>query len=122
MRGISPESEVYLWLGATDMRAGFERLAALVKEKLQRAVMAGGLYVFVSRCRRRVKLLYWDRDGYALWYKRLEAGMFRVERRDGAEVITGVDLLELLSGVDFSRIIVKKNAEKGLYSEASIDM
>ena len=118
MRAIAPEVEVYLWLGATDMRKGFERLAALVQERMSRSVLAGGLYVFVSRCRKRVKILYWDSDGYALWYKRLEAGSFRIEHKDGVEVATGVDLQQLLSGVDFSRIILRKNAEKGLYAAA----
>lgn len=118
MKGIDPEVAVYVWLGATDMRAGFERLAQLVQDKLSRSVISGGIYVFVSRCRRRVKLFYWDNDGYALWYKRLEAGAFRMHQEDNIESLTGVDLRELLSGVDLSRIILKKNAEKGLYSAA----
>lgn len=115
MKSIEPQVEVYLWLGATDMRAGFDRLSQLVQEKHARSAMSGGLYVFVSRCRKRVKILYWDKDGYALWYKRLEAGSFRMSHRDGAEILTGVNLGELLSGVDLSRIIIRKNAEKGLY-------
>ncbi|MBX7143436.1 MAG: IS66 family insertion sequence element accessory protein TnpB [Oligoflexia bacterium] len=118
MKSIAAGAEVYLWLGATDMRAGFERLAQHVQEQLQRSVIGGGLYVFVSRCRKRVKILYWAKDGYALWYKRLEAGTFKVTQKDGAEVLSGVDLQELLSGVDLSRIILRKNAEKGLYSAA----
>ena len=116
MRAIQSTAQVYLWLGATDMRAGFERLAALVQERMARSVLSGGLYVFVSRCRRRVKILYWDNDGYALWYKRLEAGTFKIEQKEGVEVFTGVDLEQLLSGVDLSRIILRRNAEKGLYN------
>ena len=118
MRAVAPDAEVFLWLGATDMRAGFERLAALVQERMSRSVMGGGLYVFMSRCRRRVKILYWDRDGYALWYKRLEAGAFRVDQSDGCEMVTGVDLEQLLSGIDLSRIILRRGAEKGLYNAA----
>ena len=100
------------------MRSGFDRLAQLVQEKLTRSVISGGLYVFVSRCRSRVKILYWDKDGYALWYKRLEAGTLRLSQKDGTETLTGVDLNELLSGVDLSRIILRRNAEKGLYNAA----
>lgn len=118
MKGIASDAQVYLWLGVTDMRAGFERLAARVQERMSRSVMSGGIYVFVSRCRRRVKILYWDNDGYALWYKRLEAGTFRMEQRDGVEIVSGVDLEQLLSGIDLSRIILRRNAEKGLYDAA----
>jgi transposase len=107
---------VYLHRGVTDMRCGFDRLAAKVDAELARSVMRGGLYVFLSRCRRRVKLLYWDRDGYALWQKRLEAGVFRVARCDGYEEITGVDLEALLSGTDFSRIKLRKSAENGSFA------
>ena len=75
----------------------------------------------MSRCRKKVRILYWDRDGYALWQKRLEAGVFKVEALDGYEVITGVDLFALLSGMDLSRIKFRKDAEKGLYSESGYD-
>jgi transposase len=79
-------------------------------------VLTGGLFVFVSRCRRRIKLLYWDRDGYAVWIKRLEAGVFRIEKKEGYEQITGVDLEELLLGMDFSRMKLRKSAASGLYA------
>jgi transposase len=116
------DSVVYIHTGATDMRCGFDRLSQKVAEELSRSVLAGGLYVFLSRCRRRVKVLYWDKDGYALWHKRLEAGVFRVERRrcakaaDEYEEVTGVDLDSLLSGMDFSRIKMRKSAENGLFA------
>lgn len=45
------------------------KLSALAQSSLSRSVTQGGLFVFLSRCRSRVKILYWDRDGYALWYK-----------------------------------------------------
>lgn len=110
---------VYLYLGATDMRCGFDRLAAKVHSELSRSVTRGGIYVFLSRCRGRVKILYWDRDGYAVWHKRLEAGTFRVERaRDGYEELTGVDLESLLSGMDISRIKLRKSADSGLFAAA----
>lgn len=118
MEAVPPDAAVYVWQGAADMRAGFERLSSLVHEHMQRFVLGGGVYVFVSRCRKRVKLLYGDNDGYALWYKRLEAGAFRVEQRAHVEVITGVDLEELLNGMDLCRVKMKKSAEKGLYQAA----
>ena len=97
------------------MRLGVDRLSAQIQSELSYSVFTGGLFVFVSRCRRRIKILYWDRDGYALWLKRLEAGVFRIERADGYEEITGVDLEELLSGMDLSRIKLRRSAAKDLY-------
>jgi len=116
MLKLPADLKVYLFLQATDMRCGFDRLAALVQERVQRSAISGGLYVFFSRERRRVKLLWWDRDGYVLYYKRLEAGVFKVSWSEGHEEITGVDLEELLRGVDLARIKFRRAAENGLYA------
>ena len=116
---FSSSVDVYLWLGRCDMRCSFDRLAALVREQLKVSVIAGGVFLFFSGCRRKVKILYWDKDGYAIWHKRLEAGVFRVARISGQEtqeIITSSELEELLAGVDFSRIKLRKNAEKGSYN------
>ena len=98
------------------MRMSFDRLAALVSERVGRSVLSGGLYLFFSRCRSRVKILYWDVDGYALWHKRLEAGSYRVERVDEYEQISALDLEDLLRGTEFSRIKLRKEVEKGSYA------
>ena len=118
MLKLPPDLKVYLFMQATDMRCGFDRLAALVQERIQRSAIGGGLYVFFSRERKRVKLLWWDGDGYVLYYKRLEAGVFKVEWTEGQEEITGVDLDELLRGMDLARIKIRRAAENGLYNAA----
>jgi transposase len=115
---VPDNAAVYLWTKAMDMRCGFDRLAVLVKDQIGKQVAAGGVYVFLSRSRDRVKLLWWDEDGYALFYKRLEAGTFKVEWRDGCEELTGVDLKLLLSGMDLQRIYFRKKVENGLYNAA----
>jgi transposase len=117
MRALCGDTAVYVYTGVLDMRVGFERLAEKVVAECRRAVMSGGYYVFFSRRRDRVRIFYWDRDGYAMWQKRLEAGSFKVERTaDGYEDLVAVDLRELLSGTELSRIKFRKNAERGLYS------
>lgn len=116
MLSVTEGAEVYLYQGASDMRLGFDRLSEKIKLELKRTPLTGGYFVFLSRDRRKVRILYWDRDGYAIWQKRLEAGVFKVETLDSYEVITGIDLFELLSGIDLSRIKFRKNAEKGLYT------
>jgi transposase len=65
---------VYLCLSPCDMRKSFDSLHALVRDHLQLDALAGHLFVFASRRRDRVKILYWERDGFALWSQRLEAG------------------------------------------------
>lgn len=119
MREVAPASEVYLWTGRIDMRLSYDRLSQHIREHQHRTLVgSGAIYVFMSRKRDRIKLVYWDGDGIAIWMKRLEAGVFRVElsAQGGEEILTGVDLKALLSGTDFSRIKLKKNAENGLYS------
>lgn len=106
---------VYLCTKAVDMRSGFDRLAELVRTELGQNPLHGGVYVFVGRGRKRVKILVWERDGYWLLYKRLEVGVFRVELRDGYEEISGVDLKQLLAGVELSRIKFCKDVQRGLY-------
>jgi transposase len=113
---LNGELAVYLYCGVADMRYGFDRLAEKIRTELKRTPISGGLYVFFSRCRRRVRVIYWDRDGYCLWMKRLEAGMFKIELVDGYEELTGIELKELLNGIELSRLKLRKNAEKGLYS------
>lgn len=96
--------QVYLWTRPCDMRRGFDVLAQMVEENFGRNVRSGGIFVFFSRNRDRAKLLYWDRDGFAMWYKRLEAGVFRVSSDNETEEITGVDLQLLLEGMELRRI------------------
>ena len=107
---------VYLFKRPVDMRCGFDRLAALVEAEVGKSPLQGGLFAFVSRCRRRVKMLLWERDGYWLFYKRLEVGTFRVEEREGVEELRGVDLKLLLEGTELSRIKFRKEMEKSVYS------
>jgi transposase len=109
-------SRVYVFTRPVDMRCGFDRLAEMARAEVGCNPLSGGLFVFLSRGRRRVKILTWDRDGYWLHYKRLEAGAFKVETRDGYEELTGVDLKLLLEGVELSRIKFRRDAAKGVYA------
>jgi transposase len=67
-----PTVRVFLAADATDMRKGFDSLASLVQSSLALDPLSGHLFVFRSRRGDRIKVLYWDKDGYALWYKKLE--------------------------------------------------
>jgi len=117
MRSVPVDAAVYVCTGILDMRVGMDRLAERVLLSGKR-VLDGGFYVFFSRTRDRVRIFYWDRDGYAMWTKRLEAGSYRIEKRDGIEEVTALDLESLLSGMDLSRVRLRKQAENSLYSSA----
>jgi transposase len=98
---------VYLCLSACDMRKSFDGLHALVRDYLALDAFAGHLFVFASRRRDRLKILYWDRDGFAIWSKRLEEGTYAVPLADRADEhrreITAQELGALLSGIDLSQ-------------------
>jgi len=102
-----PEAQMRVWLYTqpTDMRKSFDGLSALVKEKLSEDPLSGQLFVFVNRKRNYLKVLYFDRSGYALWAKRLERGQFHYRRSiaTGAsdKVALNVTQLKLiLEGID----------------------
>ena len=106
---LTENTRVYLFGQPCDMRKGFYKLAALAQEHCKKEVRSdSSLYVFISRRKDRVKLLYWHNDGYCLWYKRLEVGTFRIDEREGVNEITGVDLSLLLSGMSLKRILFRK--------------
>ena len=98
---------VYVCLTACDMRKSFDSLHALVRDYLELDAFAGHLFVFASRRKDRVKILYWDRDGFAVWSKRLEEGTYAVPFGDSAEErrreITAQELGALLSGIELKQ-------------------
>ena len=98
---------VFLCTAPTDMRRGFDRLAEMIRSSLSQDPLDGSLFVFRSRGSDRLKILYWDKDGYALWYKRLEEGVFRFPATpiDTAGVeIRASELAMLLEGIDLKSI------------------
>ena len=102
---------VYLCLTPCDMRKSFDGLHTLVREYLELDPFAGHLCVFASRRRDRVKILYWDRDGFAIWSKRLEEGTYAVPLGEGEanqREITAQELGAILSGIDLPQAARRK--------------
>lgn len=100
-----PEANVRVWLCTqpTDMRRSFNGLSAMVKHTLKDNPLSGHLYVFVNRKRTMIKVLFFDRNGYAIWSKRLEQGQFVIKHSEQEkQKLSFAQLQCLLEGIDIS--------------------
>ncbi len=100
-RGIP---EVYLHRVPVDMRRQIDGLAAIVQGVLGHSPMSGALFVFINKRRDKLKILAWEKNGFIVWYKRLEAEKFKWPVREPGTVVTftGEQLNWLLDGYDVS--------------------
>lgn len=102
MLTLPPGVRLFVATERIDGRKGIDGLAALVRSQLGEDPLSGSMYVFFTRRADRVRVLYWDRDGYVLVTKRLEKGSYRfpwVSER-GRVVIEAAELLLVLEGID----------------------
>ena len=107
MLSLSELVRIYVCLTPTDMRKSFDSLAAVVREGLGYDPLSGHLFVFRSRRGDRVKLLWWDRDGLTLYYRRLEKGTFRFPTTNDPQArsieVSSQELSLVLWGIDPSQ-------------------
>lgn len=108
MLSITRLHTCYLYRGVTDMRKGIDSLCGLVRNELGKDPMSGELFIFFCRSRRRIKILVWDQDGYALYQKRLERGTFEMPEGTSSHQTIGAEQLNLLlSGINLKKIIYR---------------
>lgn len=109
LRALDGASGTRIWLAgeATDMRCGFDRLAERVRSVISQDPLSGHLFLFRSRRGERLKVLTWDRDGYVLWYKRLEQGVFKLPRLSAgvrSVELRPSELAMILDGIDMTKL------------------
>jgi transposase len=105
MLSVAAGTKIYLATESVDLRRGHDGLSALVQSRFGMDPLHGHLFVFVGRRRDRVKVLFWDRGGFVLYYKRLAQGRFKVPAvAAGADrvVLDGTELAMLLGGFDLN--------------------
>ncbi len=106
MLTLPPSVRIFVCLSPADMRRSLDGLSAMTREVLREDPLSGHLFVFFNRRCNRTKILFWDRSGLCLYYKRLEKGVFRpsaLARADQKRIeIEAADLALLLEGIDLS--------------------
>ena len=105
MLTLPPSAKVFVCTRPTDMRKSFDGLVGLVKEFHSKDPLSGHLFAFANRRDDCLKLLWWDRDGLAILYKRLEEGRFRFAAGEGGKLaMNGSDLHLVLQGIDPAKV------------------
>jgi len=96
-------SQVYLAIGSTDMRKAINGLSIMVEQYMAMNPFSGDLFVFCNRRRNMIKILYWDKNGFCLWHKRLEKHRFQWPQSTEEVIMIGPRELEwLLDGLDYA--------------------
>jgi len=112
MLSVSPAVKIFLYAQPADLRRGYDGLAAIVEGAMGEDPLSGSLFAFVNKRGNRIKLLYWDRDGYAIWMKRLERGTLEMPQADDPEAIgvkiTPSQLSLMLEGIELSSVRRRK--------------
>ena len=105
MLGLPPSVKIYFATGLVDMRNGIDGLRAVVEQVLMKSPDEGHLFVFVGKQRDKLKILFWDRNGYVVYFKRLERGRFQLPATDETRTRVEMEpaqLAMLLDGIDLN--------------------
>ena len=104
MLSLGPTTRIFLCVTPVDMRKSFDSLAGLVNDVFEQDVFCGDLFVFRNREETKMKILFWERDGFVLWYKRLEKGTFKLPAVAASCQVDAMSFMMLLNGVDVKQM------------------
>jgi transposase len=102
MLSIGPAYRYYLYIHPTDMRKNFDGLSGIVQTEFPHHPIHGDVFIFISRRRNQIKLLHWQGDGFAIWYKRLERGTYErpvLEHNNTLVKLSSKQLVLILEGI-----------------------
>ena len=103
MLAFSGNAHIFLYGEPVSMRKSFEGLCAIVEQSLSEVPTSGAYFVFLNRQGDKMKVLYWDNDGFVIWYKRLEQGCFH-RKSSGKIVMNRKEFFMLLEGITPKRL------------------
>ncbi len=100
---LAPNTRIYIATSHVDMRKSVDGLSIVVQETLNKNPLSGHLFVFTNKRGDKIKILYWDRNGFCLWYKRLEKSVFHLPKISGPVFnVNPAELGMILEGIDLS--------------------
>ena len=114
MFALGSDHRYFLSFGAIDMRNGIEGLSNIIRNRLQCNPLSGDVFIFISRNRRIVKLLHWERGGFVLYQKRLEEGTFEMPKYNGDQTCYHMNwssLVMLIEGITMKKVVRRKRYE-----------
>ncbi|NJN28954.1 MAG: IS66 family insertion sequence element accessory protein TnpB [Cyclobacteriaceae bacterium] len=107
MISLPISTRYFLYHGPADMRKGFDALCGLVRQVLREDPLSGAIFIFINRNRTQVKLLHWEKDGFSIYYKRLERGTFELPQSKDQQVkyeLSASILRLILDGVQLKSV------------------
>lgn len=107
MLSLSSSCRYFLYRHPTDMRKGFDGLSGLVRDGLQKDPLSGDVFIFFNKRRSQVKLLLWERDGFSMYYKRLEQGTYELPLSTSTELKSS-ELMLILQGISLKSVRRRK--------------
>ncbi len=123
MLSITSSQRYFLYSGLTDMRKGFDSLCGLVRNEFKMDPLSGDVFIFLSRSKNRIKLLQWQRDGFAVYYKRLEKGTFEIPKNTSSSTVflSSQQLILIMEGIQLSSVKKRPRYEHHFVSKTSIN-
>jgi transposase len=97
----------FLYVQSTDLRKGFDGLSGLVSQRFNQSPLSGDIFIFINKSRNRIKLLQWQRDGFAIYYKRLEKGTYEFPAKKSnllTTQLTSQQLMLILEGISLQSV------------------
>ena len=119
MLTLSETIRYYIYLGHTDMRKGFDSLCGIISSQMKENALGGAVFIFFNKKHNQVKLLLWEGDGFAMYYKRLEQGTYEVPSADNDNTtlsISSQQLQLILQGISLKHVRRRKRYQHMIQS------